>query len=484
MSAADLAQVSAWLQQEGFTVSSVARSSNSISFSGSVTSVERAFQTQIHNYSVNGESHYANATTISIPAALGGLVNSVHGLDSFKLKPRVMKGKFTSGISGGHYLTPGDLAIIYDINPLYSAGYNGKGVTVAIMGQTDIVPGDITDFRAAAGLPVNNPRVFTVPGTTPPSAAAGAASGDLLETDLDLEYSGGVATGASIVLVNSDDVTTSLTYAVQNTINGITIPILSQSYGACEAAYTTFTAELTATEALLEQANTQGQTVMLASGDRGAADCDSGGTTPIQSATHGLAVDYPGSSVYATSVGGSEFTGDGTAAAPETGAGTYWNSNGQGGVADDLIVSAKSYIPEMAWNDTTYSIASGGGFAAGGGGVSQLWAKPSWQIGVPGILADGHRDVPDIALDASPDHDGSLFCTQVQTLRSGNNYVSSCQAGSFLVSALPIGLECDYLCLRLSRHNSWEQPSTLHHRFPQLPDGFQPGYWICSRYGL
>ena len=70
------------------------------------------------------------------------------------------------------------------------------------MGQTDIVPADITDFRAAAGLPVNNPTVFTVPGTTPLSAAAGAASGDLAETDLDLEWSGGVATGASIMLVN------------------------------------------------------------------------------------------------------------------------------------------------------------------------------------------------------------------------------------------------------------------------------------------
>ena len=68
MSAADLAQVSAWLQQEGFTVTSVAESSNAIGFSGSVASVERAFQTQIHNYSVNGETHFANATQISIPS--------------------------------------------------------------------------------------------------------------------------------------------------------------------------------------------------------------------------------------------------------------------------------------------------------------------------------------------------------------------------------------------------------------------------------
>ncbi len=128
-------------------------------------------------------------------------------------------------------MTPGDLAVIYDINPLYQAGDTGKGITVAVIGQTDIVPADITDFRAAAGLSVNNPTVVTVPGSTPLSVAQGSASDDLAETDLDLEYSGGVATAASIVLVNSGDIFTSLSYAIQNAINGITIPIISQSYG-------------------------------------------------------------------------------------------------------------------------------------------------------------------------------------------------------------------------------------------------------------
>jgi hypothetical protein len=432
MSAGDLAQVTGWLQQEGFTVTSTAQSGNAISFSGSVANVERAFQTQIHNYTVKGETHYANSTQISVPAALGGLVNSVHGLDSFKLKPRIRKvanAKFTSGQTGDHYIAPGDLAVIYDINPLYTAGDTGKGITIAVVGQTDIVPADITDFRAAAGLPVNNPTVFTVPGTTPESVTNGADAGDLAETDLDLEYSGGVATGATVYLVNSDDVTTSLQYAVQNNVYGVTVPIISQSYGACEAAYTT--AALTAQEAVLAQANSQGQTIILAAGDDGAADCDEGtSTAPVTSAVYGLAVDYPGSSVYVTDAGGSEFMGDGTAAAPETGSGTYWTANG----SNDVVTSAKSYIPEMAWNDTTIAIEDGGGFASGGGGVSQLWAKPSWQTGVPNIPADGHRDVPDISLDASPYHDGLLYCTQILTDGSPTAYVSSCQANSFRLS--------------------------------------------------
>jgi hypothetical protein len=103
-------------------------------------------------------------------------------------------------------------------------------------------------------------------------------------------------------------------------------------------------------------------------------------------------------------------------------------------VSDDLVTSAKSYIPEMAWNDTNFSIANGRGLDAGGGGVSELWAKPSWQTGVPGIPADGHRDVPDISLTASNEHDPYLYCTQVTTDGSPSVFVSSCQATSFRLS--------------------------------------------------
>jgi subtilase family serine protease len=430
MSSADLAKVSAWLQQEGFTVNSVSQSSNSISFSGNVAAVERAFQTQIHSYSLNGEKHFANATNISIPAVMAGIVSSVRGLDDFRPKPRVQKTKahFTDGINGGgHYIAPGDFAVIYDVNPLYSAGDTGKGLTIAVTGQSDIVASDITDFRAAAGLSVNNPTIVTVPGSIPESLADAESSSDLVETDLDLEWSGGVANAASIILVNSADVFTSLQYAIQNQIDGITVPIISQSYGACEP--TVPTANLTTYESWLAQANSQGQTVLLAAGDTGAADCDNT-NPPEQEAIQGLAVDYPGSSVYVTDLGGSEFMGDGTAQNPQTGAGTYWSANGSNAV----LTSAKSYIPEMAWNDTTFSNANGGGLSAGGGGASQLWNKPAWQTGVAGIPADGKRDVPDISLNASPDHDPYLICTQVQSAGGGGAYVSSCQAASFYLS--------------------------------------------------
>jgi hypothetical protein len=437
MSSADLAKVSDWLQQEGFTVNSVAQSSNAISFSGSVATVERAFQTQIHSYSLNGEKHFANATNVSIPAAMAGTVNSVRGLDDFRLKPRVQYAKksasganahFTSGQTGSHFLAPGDFGVIYDLNPLYTAGDTGKGLTIAVTGQVAIVASDITDFRSAAGLPVNDPTVVTVPGSPPETVADDETSGadDLVETDLDLEWSGGVAPAASVILVNSGDVFTSLGYAIQNQINGITIPIISQSYGACESGVST--ANLTTIEGWLAQANSQGQTVVLASGDTGAADCDDSMETV---AVQGLAVDYPGSSVYVTDAGGSEFTGDGSAQSPQTGAGQYWSAaNG----STDVVTTAKSYIPEMVWNDTTFAVVNGGTLSAGGGGASQLWNKPTWQAGVAGIPADGKRDVPDISLNASPYHDAYLYCTQIQTVGGGGAWSSSCQATSFRIS--------------------------------------------------
>ena len=436
MSQQDLDQVTAWLQSQGFTVNAVAESRTSIRFSGTAGMAEQAFQTQIHKYIVNGDTHFANATQISLPSAFASTVSRVGGLHDFKPKPRLVRPAgtktdgaqphFTSGISGDHFLAPGDFAVIYNVNPLYSAGYTGSGQTIGIMGQTDIVMADITDFRSAAGLPANNPTVFLIPGSADPGI--GDASGDINEADLDLEWSGGVARNASIVFVNSTDVMDSMQYAIENKINGLQIPILSISYGDCEPDWTS--ADLSSMEASFQQANAQGQTVLSAAGDNGAADCDqqtNPNGPPVISATQGLQVDYPASSAYVTGMGGSEFTGDGTAATPSTGAGQYWGANG----SNDVLTSALSYIPEMAWNDTAFEIENGGGLSAGGGGKSLLWPKPSWQTGVTGIPGDGARDVPDLSLNASPDHDPYLVCTQI-TLDSdstGSTYTSSCTSG-------------------------------------------------------
>jgi subtilase family serine protease len=431
MSAQDVATTSAWLASQGFSVIKVADSGNSILFSGTAGQVHHALGTEIHHFQVNGVTHYANASAVTLPSALASVVTSVSGLDDFHPVPKSIHSQvaspvaagggaaplFTSGITGNHYLSPGDFDTIYDVKGLINNGFTGAGETIGIAGQTDVVLSDITAFRAAAGLSVNNPTIFLIPGSGDP----GLSHSQLTEADLDLEWSGGVAPSANVVFLNSTDVFASLEYAIENRVpvnsSSVLIPILSISYGLCEANI----GSVSTIEAAFQQAASQGQTIIAASGDDGAADCDNGASI----ATQGLAVDYPASSAYVTGVGGTEFNEGST-----TGATTYWNGNVSGASSTDIISSAISYIPEMAWDDTptTSQSEADGRLAAGGGGASILFTKPTWQTGVPGIPADGKRDVPDIALNASPAHDPYLMCTQVQ-LDSTGQYAGSCGNG-------------------------------------------------------
>ena len=203
-----------------------------------------------------------------------------------------------------------------------------------------------------------------------------------------------MARNAKLIYVNSKNALfTSLQYAVDQNL----APVISISYGLCEAQFSS--TDIATLTAMGQQANAQGQTIVSSSGDSGAADCDYSAdpNNPVKSATHGYAVDVPASLPYVTGMGGTEFSeGD------DTGATQYWNgtNNGNNG-------SAISYIPEMVWNDTV----ADGSLAATGGGVSTLFTKPSWQTGA-GVPADGQRDVPDVALSSSADHDGYLICSR------------------------------------------------------------------------
>jgi subtilase family serine protease len=120
----DLGKIASWLQAEGFIVEQVARARNWIAFSGTSAQVSVAFRTEMRRYSVDGETHFANALEPSIPAALADVVESVRGLDDFHPKPpRLKKSRpdYTSS-TGAHYLAPDDLAVISDfLIPMESA---------------------------------------------------------------------------------------------------------------------------------------------------------------------------------------------------------------------------------------------------------------------------------------------------------------------------------------------------------------------------
>ena len=406
LSSADVAKVSAWLTSQGFTIESTSRSSNYIAFSGTAAQVQQAFGTSIHSLSVDGEMHIANLTDPTLPASVASVVTAITGLNDFRPKPRMrarnassLNASYTQTIGGtvDHFIAPTDLYTIYDFNPLLTAStpITGTGVTIAVMGQTDLNQGsvlpdsNITQFRKAAGLPAINLKAqlaMTDPGLS--------TTGDVDEAHIDLEWSSAAAPGASIVFVYDRDIFSgALSYAVTNKI----APIITISYGGCEAEQGL--AIVNSVNLILAEANAQGQTVINSSGDSGATDCDASDGL----AKEGLNVDFPSSSPYVTSAGGTMFSGDVNTPA------TYWSGTNaaSGG-------SALGYIPELPWNETTSTAGlgngNGTGGGAGGGGESAFFSKPAWQTGT-GVPDDSSRDVPDISLNAAAIHDGYLVCS-------------------------------------------------------------------------
>jgi uncharacterized protein (TIGR03437 family) len=379
----DVNMITAWLQSQGLQVDRVARGRAWIEFSGTARQVENAFHTQIHQYLEDGKLHYANSANPSIPAALSNMVLSLRGLNNYRLKPRnKLKGLAPGGPKdttsrGEHQMAPDDFAIVYDVAPLYTAGIDGTGQSLVIVGQTDINVSDIDAFRSMYNLPAINLQQHLVGRIDP-----GISQNDLPEADLDLEWSSSVARNASIIFVKSPDVFTSLQDAVDN----VYAPVISMSYGVCEGADLI---DLPSERQMAQQANAEGITWMVASGDDGAADCED---PNVLIAQDGLAVDAPASIPEVTAMGGSEFN---------EGSGNYWSSTNTVNSA-----SALSYIPEIVWNDTSL----GGGLAAGGGGASIFFPKPVWQTG-PGVPNDGVRHIPDLSLASSPDHDGYYVYT-------------------------------------------------------------------------
>ena len=294
-------------------------------------------------------------------------------------------------------LAPGDWATAYDVTRLYSPGIGGKsldgtGVTIGIVGTAPIAQSDIDAFRAQFGLPATKVTQTLVPNT---GAASTMGFGGGLEAILDVEWSGGIAKGATINYVytgqddfNVDDATF---YLIEENL----APVMSESYGGCEAGILPSDADVT--EMLGTAGNLMGITHTASSGDSGAADCgasDLGGLS-------GLYVDVPGAYPGVTSVGGTQFPSP------------LWS-------ATSTLVDAG---PEQVWNEFN-NPESMYGVGAGGGGISLVFPRPAYQSGVPACSPVGTlptpvtqpmRQVPDVALSAASSTPGYFVeCTMVE----------------------------------------------------------------------
>jgi beta-lactam-binding protein with PASTA domain len=441
---ADVSAVTHWLGTQGLTVVSVNPGRTLVTIAGSAALIQEAFRVEMHRYLVNGREHIANNGDPSIPAALSPVVGGVASLNDFHSQPlhrdmgavkRNRAGKWVqtapnkigsqfnvTGTGGFELMSPLDFAAIYNLLPLWNAGIDGTGQTIAIAGRSDINLNDVASFRAAFGLPVNTPQVI-VNGADP-----GVPNLDEQEENtLDVEWSGAVAKGAQIIFVTTastygDGAEASAQYIIDNRI----APVMSFSYGLCEL-YLGASGNA-AINAMWQQAAAEGISVFVASGDEGAAACDMGANSGTQ---QGLAVSGLASTPYNTAVGGTDFN---WVNLPAT---TFWATG-----APAFGASATQYIPEVPWNSTCASLAynqalgvtaSGEdpeqycnwalttgqnlysiGVTGGGGGMSACttpgsWSatscgggypKPMWQTGT-GVPPDGQRDVPDVSLFAA-----------------------------------------------------------------------------------
>jgi hypothetical protein len=446
----DVKVASDWLTANGFKIEEISAAKTWIRFSGVAQQVEQAFGTEIHKYSVKGVTHYANATGLSLPTALAPAVSGVVSINNFLKRPqhitpstvaRNEDGKlvrvkdsttvastagvdttlaagpaFTStGSQEENYLAPGDFAKLYNTTSLINAGVNGEGVSIAIVGRSDISLSDVEAFRKLFKLPFNDPKITYA--TTDP----GVISGDDEEAILDVEWSGAVAPKANINFVigastlTTDGVDISAAYIVDHAL----APIMSISFGECES-------EIGATEMafyhdLWQQASVEGITVLVSSGDGGSSGCVI--PSEYRASPFGLGVNGLASTPYNVAVGGTELN--------DVDTNTYWNiANGSN------LSSIKGYVPEAVWNESCnvflpvsatncYYNPSYESTYAGGGGASSCattttdqngnatcaagYPKPSWQTGI-GVPKDAVRDLPDVALAAAAGHDGFLLC--------------------------------------------------------------------------
>ncbi len=357
--------VTAWLRSQGIAVSSVAPNRQLIDASGSTLAVERAFAVSLGQYNVGSRHVYAPMADPSVPAAIGGMILNVAGLDNVahyrpldtpQIKPN-------PGPGGGY--TPSELRTAYDMNSLISSD-NGTGQTVAIFELDGYKASDINTYLSNYSLGSAKYSNVLVDGATN-TAGAGA-----IEVELDMEDVSAIAPGATQKIYIGPNSNSGVNDTYNKIITDDTAKVTSTSWGECESA--AGTSELQTLDNIFAQGAAQGQAVYAAAGDSGAYDC--GDTN--------LAVDNPADDPNVVGVGGTTL------------------NTGSGG----------TYSSESVWSCTSCTQNAPKG-AGGGGGLSTYFSQPSYQSG-PGVsnsYSNGKREVPDVSADADPNTGYSIYCS-------------------------------------------------------------------------
>ena len=507
----DIAAVKDWLVSQGFKVNGVYPNKTQIDFSGTVGQLRQAFHVQEEHYKVNGQSHIANAGDISVPKALQPVIGGVLGLNDMRpqaqhVKPILAKmnpstHKFTpvapkKGHSlavpvvepdGNTYrgLVPNDFAKMYGVMPLRQNGVTGAGITVAVVEDNSMVPDDWTNFVSQFNLGSYGgtfnqiqPNVGGVTNCYDPNAVYGPGQDDI-ETLMDAEYVTGMAPGANVVVASCADQDSNGYYVTDNFFGGVFVAatnlinstdgrpdVISASYGYGEGY--TDAASKAAIDLMWAQADAEGISVFVSTGDSGSNPSFNGGLINYV----GVDANSLATSPNVTGVGGTD-TADIISGTTSQYFGTTPNV---------AYGTALGYVPEIPWNMScgNGAVAKARGFSsvaafceaqlaanptgffpsgalivsseAGSGGPSSYDRKPAWQRLVTGAAPDQSRDLPDVALFAGPyggkansagAFDGSyaILCTNAYACTPGFTTGAYLEGGTSLASPLMAGIQ-------------------------------------------
>ena len=348
----------------GLSVGAASKGRVILHVTGSTRDIARAFATPVVTVRRNDGVLAAQfARSATLPAGVAGDVAGVAGLSSVvAASAPTLRANAATRVTPGSCPSAGDSttntpnalggytlqqqAQLYGLTGAWANGDTGVGQTIAVYELGVYNSSDVNTYASCYGL---KPSITTV------DVDGGGSSGGADEATLDIEEATGLAPGAAITVYagpnsGSGPVDTYARIADDNTAS-----IVTTSWGTCEGDPT---GSPSAEQALFEQMAAQGQSVFASAGDYGSSDCT--GIT-----TNALAVDDPASQPFVTGVGG-------------------------------LSVNSISPLSETVWNSGS---TSGG---AGGGGVSTLWSRPSWQV-APGIAStQTMRLVPDLSVMADP----------------------------------------------------------------------------------
>lgn len=433
-SPSDIATLTGYLRDEGFTVNFVGKSGMFVDFSGTVAQVQRSFHTQIRNLRLaSGEARFSAVQEAQLPEAITPLVLGFLTLGNISPRPTVVHARepvndLVSGVAQGaplpndttgsnHEVGAQDFYTIYNENALLSSGITGSGITVALLEQTDITTSDVTTFRTMLGISPAAATLNVVHGSASVPCPDPGVTADEDEAILDTEWAGAVAPGATLLFM-SCGTGSGVFLSAEAVVDDNLAPIMSLSYGATEVGNGATNVFLSN---LWEQATAQGQTVVVSAGDAGSANTSDQNASIV---SHGLAVNGLGSTAYNVAAGGTDFQDTyNQLEGSSFNVAHYWDaSNGTG------RGSALSYVAETTWNDTCASsilsfyeesgntdpnalcsdAVKGASFYAtggAGGGVSTLQPRPSWQngtvYGIPSTSIYNFRLLPDVSLFAS-----------------------------------------------------------------------------------